>query len=67
MPRTKAVRVKQYPYLSPEALGLRKRDGIPPWGFHPCEVDDCRPEPGEDVNLHWQTAANLRDEIEARS
>lgn len=33
------MKVKQHPYLSPEARALRQRDGTPPWGVHPCEVD----------------------------
>lgn len=34
------TKIKQFPYRSPEAKRLRRRDGVPPWGVHVCEVDD---------------------------
>ena len=37
------MKVKQHPYLSPEARALRERDNVPPWSIHPCEVDHFGP------------------------
>lgn len=37
------MKVKQYPYLSPQAVELRRRDGIPPWSIHVCEVECFEP------------------------
>ncbi len=34
------MRIKQHDYLAPGANRLRRRDGVPPWGLHVCEVDD---------------------------
>lgn len=33
------MKVAQHPYLSPEAMALRRRDGTPPWSVHVSEVD----------------------------
>jgi hypothetical protein len=62
------MKVEQHPYCSPEAMRLRHRDGIPPWGCHPCEVDSLpEPEPGDATPFAcaWRAAAALRAEIEA--
>jgi hypothetical protein len=62
------MKVAQFPYLSTEAIALRRRDGIPPWGVHPCEVDalgdpdQCDPGPFRDA---LEAAIALRAEIEA--
>ena len=65
------MKVKQYPYLSPEANELRHRDGIPLWGVHPCEVDHLRKsqEAAPNAWLPWpefDEASALRDEIEGK-
>lgn len=59
------MKVKQHPYLSPEARRLRERDNTPPWGVHPCEVDSIEP-PADGTAFHaaWMEAASLRQEIE---
>lgn len=59
------MKVEQHRYLSPEAVELRRRDGVPPWGVHPCEVDSLRPEPGAPLHRAWREARRLRAEIEA--
>jgi hypothetical protein len=61
------MKVEQFPYLSAEAVRLRARDCIPPWGVHPCEVDSFDPDtlsngPFRDA---WREASRLRREIEA--
>ena len=38
--------VEQFAYLSPEAMRLRQRDGVPPWGVHVCELDSVGCAPG---------------------
>lgn len=60
------MKIEQHPYLSPAAVELRHRDGVPPWGVHPCEVDslatfkaDTSPF-GESL----RQARELRDELE---
>lgn len=62
------MKVEQHDYLSPEAVELRRRDGIPPWGVHPCEVDSIDPDtlasgPFRDA---WREASRLRREIEGK-
>jgi hypothetical protein len=59
------MKVEQFGYLSPEAVSLRQRDGIPPWGVHPCEVDSIAPEPGTAFHASWMQAKRFRAEIEA--
>lgn len=57
--------VEQHPYLSPQAVELRQRDGIPPWGVHPCEVDSLqRPSQAGPFRDAWRQAWRLRREIE---
>jgi len=58
------MKVEQFPYLAPEAMQLRRRDGVMPWQVHPCEVDTFWDwPPGEWAAL--DEARALRDEIEA--
>lgn len=58
--------VKQHAYLSPAAKALRQRDGIPPWGVHPCEVDTLNnTAPGTVFHAELQQARELRHQIEA--
>lgn len=63
------MKVAQFPYLSPEAMALRRRDGVPPWGVHVCEVDSLgerSPWPATTAGgAAWEAARVLRDEIEA--
>lgn len=57
------MKVEQYVYCGTEAMALRRRDGTPPWGVHPSEVDTFRDWPAG----RWQAlddARALRDEIE---
>jgi hypothetical protein len=61
-------KIKQHPYLSPEACKLRERDGTPPWSIHVCEVDDF--EPFDEIlplsfRAEVERAAELRAQIEA--
>lgn len=58
------MKVAQYPYLSPEASRLRERDGVPPWGVHPCEVDSVSPAPGTALHAAWLEACRMRTELE---
>lgn len=58
------MKVEQFAYMSPEAVALRRRDGIPPWGLHPCEVDSVQPEPGSPFHSAWMEAKRFRAEIE---
>lgn len=61
------MRVEQHSYLSAEGLRLRRRDGTPPWGVHPCEVDSVADM--ETRGAFWQSlqeARRLRAEIEAQ-
>ncbi|GAB3733961.1 hypothetical protein GCM10028862_16730 [Luteimonas pelagia] len=62
------MKVPQHPYLSPEAMRLRKRDGIPPWGVHPCEVDSLAELAGEQSagGMAWREAERVRQEIESQ-
>lgn len=61
------AKVKQHPYLSTEAIALRRRDGIPPWGVHVCEVDSLAhlPDDGSIFARALADARALRDEIES--
>lgn len=60
------MQVEQHGYLSPEALALRERDGIPPWGVHVCEVDALtEPTHAGPFRDAWREAARLRREIES--
>ena len=62
------MKVEQFAYLSPEAQRLRKRDRIPPWSVHPCEVDSlgtAQPD-GSIFYLAWQQASSIRNELEKR-
>lgn len=59
------MKVPQYKYLSAEAVALRQRDGIPPWGVHPCEVESVASVAGDGLFWqHWREAKLLRDELE---
>jgi hypothetical protein len=61
------MKIEQHDYLSAEAKRLRQRDGVPPWGVHPCEVESLRKfagDPGVFGNA-WREADRLRREIEA--
>ena len=63
------MKVEQFPYLSAEAMELRRRDGVPPWGVHVCEVDSLatngtRTDDGTAFHAAWLEAKHLRDEIE---
>lgn len=64
------MKVEQHAYLSPKAMALRRRDGIPPWGVHPCEVDALALTVADDdagaFATAWREAARLRAEIEGR-
>lgn len=60
--------VEQHDYLSPQAIELRRRDGVPPWGCHPCEVDSLAGTIGDHGSafaMAWREAARLRREIES--
>jgi hypothetical protein len=60
------MKVEQFPYLSPEAMELRRRDGIPPWGVHPCEVDSLEePKQHGPFRDAWREAMRMRREIES--
>lgn len=63
------MKIAQFPYLSLEARKLRARDGTPPWGVHPCEVDAVASsiterETGPFVDS-FHEAARLRAELES--
>lgn len=59
------MKVQQHTYLSPAAAALRQRDGIPPWGVHPCEVDSLKTTPpGTVFYAELQQARELRHQIE---
>lgn len=63
------MKVKQFKYLSPEAKKLRTRDGTPPWGVHPCEVDhlkDMADVPNA-LGSAWHEAAEIRRQLESRN
>ena len=60
------MKIKQFPYLSPESNALRARDGIPPWGAHPCEVDALRQHKA-DISVFGDSlraAAEMRRQLE---
>ena len=60
------MRVQQHPYCSPAAMELRRRDGTPPSGVHPCEVDSLAPvPPGDPLRAAWAEAARQRKELDA--
>lgn len=61
------MKVPQYPYLSPEACELRRRDRIPPWGIHVCEVDsfDESEDYGPGFAVELAEARALRRALEA--
>lgn len=62
------MKVPQYGYLSPEAKELRRRDGVPPWGVHVCEVDGldpCNHPPGTPMRESYEEAVRLRAELES--
>lgn len=63
------MKVKQFKYLSPEAKKLRTRDGTPPWGVHPCEVDDLKERMGEATAFgdELRNAAEIRRQLESRN
>lgn len=61
------MKLPQFAFCSPEALELRRQDGTPTWGVHPCETDSLgQPDPGdrspfaENLRAAWA----LRREIE---
>ncbi|MDR7136166.1 hypothetical protein J2X06_003384 [Lysobacter niastensis] len=58
------MKVAQHPYLSSDARRLRERDGTPPWGIHPCEVDSVSPQPGTVFHAAWIDASRIRAELE---
>lgn len=61
------MRVEQFPYLSTEAKALRRRDGTPPWGCHPCEVDSLAGtigDRGSAFAMAWREASRLRRALE---
>ncbi len=59
------MQVEQHPYLSAEACKLRQRDGVPPWGVHPSEVDSLGDhELNTPFGQALAEARRLRDEIE---
>lgn len=60
--------VEQFAYLSPAAMELRRRDGIPPWGVHPCEVGHFTGWPDDGAGVFavaLRAARELRASIEA--
>jgi hypothetical protein len=60
------MKIAQYRYLSPEARALRKRDGVPPWGVHPCEVAALAGmEPNQTAfYAQWLAAVEMRRQLE---
>jgi hypothetical protein len=61
------MKIEQFPYCSPKAMEARRRDGVPPWGAHPCECDSLgEPDPtdrspfAESLREAWR----LRRELE---
>lgn len=56
------MKIEQHKYLSPAAVELRQRDGVPPWGVHPCEVDSLKGAPDDSTAF----AAGLRQARELR-
>lgn len=59
--------IQQHEYCSPEARELRRQDGTPPWGVHPCEVENLgQPDPADRSPFaeHLRAAWALRREIE---
>lgn len=60
------MKIKQHPYLSAEAKALRARDGIPPWGVHPCEVDALRQHKADNSVFgdSLRAAAEMRRQLE---
>jgi hypothetical protein len=59
------MKVEQFTYLSAEAKALRERDGTPPWGVHPCEVDSIgEPEQAGAFADAWRAAKALHEELE---
>lgn len=61
------MKIEQHPYLSPQASELRHRDGIPPWGVHPCEVDSlpAKVEGRTVFAAELAAARELRRQLEA--
>lgn len=58
--------VEQFPYMSPEAWELRRRDGIPPWSLHPCEVDSILDVPPASLfAAEVAKARAIRDALES--
>lgn len=63
------MKIPQHPYLSREAVELRRRDGIPPWGVHVCEVEHLRElvekgNIGPAMRESWHEAERIKREIE---
>lgn len=62
------MKIKQHLYLSPEAVQLRQRDGIPPWGVHPCELDSLdSPASSGAFYASWREATELRAALEGKT
>ena len=61
------MNIQQHPYLSPEAMALRARDGTPTWGVHVCEVESLgKPKQDRGVfDAALRTAADMRRQLEA--
>ena len=61
------MKVTQHRYLSPEACALRRRDGVPPWGVHPCEVNSLAKLKDNTTvfGAHLLAAAEMRRRLEA--
>jgi hypothetical protein len=61
------VTLSQHRYMSPEAMELRRQDGVPPWSVHPCEVESLgQPDPADQSPFAeaLRAAWALRREIE---
>lgn len=63
------MKVEQFPYMSKEASELRRRDGIPPWGCHVCELDSLGDVANNGAAFYgeWLAAKALRAELEAEA
>ena len=61
------MKIEQHRYLSLEASVLRRRDGVPPWGCHPCEVDSLAKLKDNTTvfGAHLLAAAEMRRRLEA--
>ena len=60
-------KVPQFPYLSPQAMEYRRRDGLKPWQVHVVEVDSLSNIESGDTAFaaELEQARRLRVEIEA--